>query len=840
MPRFPRYDRQQGLSGGATASFQSPGAFAAPANALADMGGAVADLGQDFTARAQKIQNSQDDTWFSKARAETALEMQRAQQQLRQEATDGAEGYTDQVRGTYDKVRQSWIDRAPSDRARQLYDEWSLSYNASIVGDAAVFQAESTLAKRDSDFAQAMLAHSQTVLADPRQYEAVRKRAMDDLQGASQWMTPAQEIKARETIEQQLQLARAQAEIQRDPQRFLEEIGVGGQSQTGPLAIDAVVDRIIGAESGGNASAKNPNSSASGLGQFIDSTWLKTVKTYRPDIASGLSDKEILALKRDPALGREMTRRYTEENAAALGAAGLPATAGNIYLAHFLGPGGAKQVLTSGDDASLEEILSPAVIKANSFLRGKSVGWIRNWADKKMGGGSPNVANNPQFSKLDVAQVLGLQQQAESQLAQIQQQQKAEATAQLADIKGAFQLGIATGDTSVTQQAILQSPLPDDDKAQLINSLNEKNKDVRLAADAIAKMDAGDALNPYDADDRKGVSLAYDSVVGEQSLFGDGNAQAVLGYMYSRSRVLPKTASNEIRAGLLSSDPAMVGAAGSVALQLADIDRGGLQATENGEELLKAATKYRHLTQTLGLTSEEAGKRMIDMNDPEKQRQRDALLNSEPVKKRIKNIDASEVRNIFDPGVFGFDPQLGETPMAEAAMLGEYKSMFEESIVEANGDVDLARELASQRFTRLYGPSGLTLAGDGVVTRLPPERTYPAGPDGTHAYIREQVREALAAEGVEADNVFLQYYADTEADWRSGKSPRYQVWYETDGKIEMFNLPFYAVQPGNEVDLSANRSRRDQNREDLSRGRDRERSLDAFLEGDPLTGEMAE
>jgi soluble lytic murein transglycosylase-like protein len=71
-----------------------------------------------------------------------------------------------------------------------------------------------------------------------------------------------------------------------------------------------LIDSIIGAESGGNPNATNPTSSASGLGQFIDSTWLNTIKTARPDLAEGKSDAELLALKTNPELSRQMTEAY--------------------------------------------------------------------------------------------------------------------------------------------------------------------------------------------------------------------------------------------------------------------------------------------------------------------------------------------------------------------------------------------------------------------------------------------------------------------------------------------------------------------------------------------------
>lgn len=149
-----------------------------------------------------------------------------------------------------------------------------------------------------------------------------------------------------------------------------------------------LVDQIIGVESGGNPSARNSRSSASGLGQFIDSTWLSTLARHRPDLAEGKSREELLALKSDPELSMEMTAAYAADNSGILSRAGLPVTPGNTYLAHFAGPQGALGILNADPSTPVSSILTPAAVRANPFLQGMSAADLRSWADRKMGGGA--------------------------------------------------------------------------------------------------------------------------------------------------------------------------------------------------------------------------------------------------------------------------------------------------------------------------------------------------------------------------------------------------------------------------------------------------------------------
>ena len=143
-----------------------------------------------------------------------------------------------------------------------------------------------------------------------------------------------------------------------------------------------LTDQIVGAESQGKPDAKNDRSSALGPGQFLSGTWLDMLSRHRPDL-TGTPD-QLLALRRDPQLAREMTEAYAKDNASQLSRAGHEATPRNIYLAHFAGATGAISVLNADPDASVRSVLGDTVIAQNPFLANMTIGDMRVWADRKM------------------------------------------------------------------------------------------------------------------------------------------------------------------------------------------------------------------------------------------------------------------------------------------------------------------------------------------------------------------------------------------------------------------------------------------------------------------------
>ncbi|RJF94566.1 lytic transglycosylase domain-containing protein [Oleomonas cavernae] len=118
-------------------------------------------------------------------------------------------------------------------------------------------------------------------------------------------------------------------------------------------------------ESGFDTAAKAATSTARGLYQFIEQTWLKVVKDHGDDhgmseladaitqgadgrmkVKDAAARKQILALRDDPALAAAMGAEFARDNKEYLeGRLKREVGATDLYMAHFLGAGGASRFL---------------------------------------------------------------------------------------------------------------------------------------------------------------------------------------------------------------------------------------------------------------------------------------------------------------------------------------------------------------------------------------------------------------------------------------------------------------------------------------------------------------
>lgn len=156
-------------------------------------------------------------------------------------------------------------------------------------------------------------------------------------------------------------------------------------------------------ESGLNPGARAGTSSASGLYQFIEQSWLAVVKKHGAEHGLGwaadsiqrgangrltVSDpgtrQSILGLRLDPNAASLMAAEYASDNKASLeGSLGRAATGTDLYMAHFLGLGGAHKFLSTM--ASNPDIgaaaLFPAAAAANHNVFYAKDGSARSLSD---------------------------------------------------------------------------------------------------------------------------------------------------------------------------------------------------------------------------------------------------------------------------------------------------------------------------------------------------------------------------------------------------------------------------------------------------------------------------
>lgn len=186
------------------------------------------------------------------------------------------------------------------------------------------------------------------------------------------------------------------------------------QSNLDTVVSGTLVDKIVGVESGGNASAKNPNSTATGAGQFIESTWLKMFKQYFPERAQTMTDAAMLELRKNADIARKMVDLYARENADFLRKMGIQINDANLYLAHFLGPQGAANVLKASPTTPVDQILGADQIASNSsILEGKSAAEVVMWAQRKMGISEQQLAISQDLADLDAEAAKEAQKEAE-------------------------------------------------------------------------------------------------------------------------------------------------------------------------------------------------------------------------------------------------------------------------------------------------------------------------------------------------------------------------------------------------------------------------------------------
>ncbi|WP_062731831.1 hypothetical protein [Sphingobium abikonense] len=144
---------------------------------------------------------------------------------------------------------------------------------------------------------------------------------------------------------------------------------------------DAYWPMLAKIESTNRPYIKATTSSASGLYQFIRSTWLAEGGKWGGDMTQAFG-----GLKPSIDEQTERAKSFTRKNAAYLQKRGIPINKASLYAAHFFGPLTAAAVIGADLDARADLIAGSSATRANpSILKDKTVAQFLLWLKGRTG-----------------------------------------------------------------------------------------------------------------------------------------------------------------------------------------------------------------------------------------------------------------------------------------------------------------------------------------------------------------------------------------------------------------------------------------------------------------------
>lgn len=726
MPVIPEYDAKVPLdtSGGrgmpkVDLSTADLTAQAGLAKAVGGIGSAISEVAQHRDQRAVQTEDFTTQINLSRLQQQVAGDDQAALQNL----PENGEGWHDARLKNFDEKFAPQFMAGVSDRLKPEFQQKLALMRDGLSNSYATTQRDQRNKFVDTETNQQIDAAKNTVDANPAALDAAKASLRDSINKSPR--DDAWKAEKLRQLDAGLEEAAVRGIAKLDPKAAQTALGVGVSG-----AISGVVNKIIGVESGGDSKAQNPNSSAAGAGQFIDGTWLAMMKKYKPEITAGKSDADIIGLKGDGKLSREMTTHYAEENAGALRNAGIAATQGNIYLAHFLGPGGAIKVLSVDPSTPVASIVGNDAVAANkSILQGKTAGQVAEWAAGKMGSasgkaveppGDPGLRNIPYDRRQALA--ADFDRQGAATLAAQQTAIAADTSKKLNQLQN----DIIDGKAGMAEiQAARQTWLTDADSANsVIAAVTKRDKgvaDVNAFNAAIAT--PGFTWNHVDSAHKDMAEAGFKSL---------GSTMPALQSVVEKTGMVPASAGTVLQGAISSNDPTRVANAMTVANNLMARNPAIFSGVTGSKEIEQNAVAFKHYTE-LGLSPQQSAQRIIKEQSPEYQAAVRARIKSEDIDTIIKKqLDIGDLSKMFNEGV----PVLGRPtvafdPAVRQSMFSDYAEVFRDRYMET-GDVGLAKAQAQKQLSAVWGTThvqGQTFSGN--LMRFPPEKAkaYEGIPD---------------------------------------------------------------------------------------------------------------
>jgi len=285
----------------------------------------------------------------------------------------------------------------------------------------------------------------------------------------------------------------------------------------------------------------------------------------------------------------------------------------------------------------------------------------------------------------------------------------------------------------------------------------KQNSDLTNYNTALAT--PGFVWNPYDDNQKKAVDAAVKE--------GGGSIQ-VGAAVWEKTGILSKTTAAQLRGGLISTDPKMVGQTANIAGNMLNKNPNAFAAVEGGKSIEEAALLFNHYVYELGYNPQQAATLVAQSNDPELQKK---VKVGEP---EINKLQSQFAKDGVDVGKKVFDGKEFIGPLTKNAVGDAYAELVIQSM-KSGKTQSQAEAIAAKQLLKVYGPDRYDR-----IRPYPAERGYPTI-NGTHDYLYEEAANLAGSYmgmpgkvPVAAVNL-APIPGMTDQDFRSGNPPRYRI-----------------------------------------------------------------
>jgi hypothetical protein len=762
MPRMPTKDDLQQRDPRASYSIPEfrtnpiPGAIQQLGNAVSDLGGVLSQKERD-EAR-QKAADLREAT-AEREKAERygykskLLQFEASQTEYltkRGETVEpGAANFTNTSVAEYDKSAKEFFSTVP-EHLKPEYDLHLQELRSRIQGGASKFEKEE--GKR---FTGNQVDGSLNTLLDrqrqnPASWAEVQKEGEALIDAAPHFSKIERDDKKKAWREQ-----RVETWVKENPGEAQKLIQSKPQPSTGPAfeggkLSSSYKQRLAQIESGGNPNAHNA-SGADGLYQIMPGT----ARDY------GVTDT------RDAAQNDAFIEKFTDDNAKVLRKTlGREPTAGELYLAHQQGPGGASKLMSNPNELAVNLVGKQAVIQNGGNVGMTAAEFAGKWTSKfgdtktfqagapSSGIGYPMASKGGASAPVETAAASdGFQYQSVppeleglphdklmSVLGQVetanQKQRIATATAR----KEQLDLGIETGAVTSADEILNDPDIDDGDKATLLRSFNSRKDEGISASQVLNAVQNGQYLDTTDTGVKKGLNRIFNEAGGAQALVdGTEGAMATTMWAWQKSNVIAEDAKQALQTMTRSPDDGVM-VRGLAYLDELQRRNPAAFAASFPEATAKTVQRYNDLNGYV--PPEQLASEMRKRNDPE------YIKTREPLRKigeseANKTFDTAAVVALFDDRGW-YNPGITSAPSGpkvagDGAMMAEdFRRLYADAYAET-GDSEMAKANAFKMLNRVWSPSALN---GGAITRYAPEKYYPVK-DGDHAWMTELLEADL-------------------------------------------------------------------------------------------------